>query len=208
MNLEQIFENNQEWLQEKLKADKDYFKKLAEGQQPGLLYIGCSDSRVTAESLMGLEPGEMFVHRNVANVVTSTDVNMLSVVNYAVNHLKVRHVVICGHYGCGGVKAAMGSADLGIINPWVQNIRDVYRLHQAELDAISVEDKRYNRLIELNVQEQCVNLMKNPDVQRAHRSGQVLVHGWIFDIGTGKLIDLKVDIDKIMADIMPIYKIQ
>lgn len=206
MNLEQIFENNQEWVQEKLQIDKDYFKKLAEGQAPELLYIGCSDSRVTAESLMGLEPGEVFIHRNVANVVSGTDVNMLSVVNYAVVHLRVKHIVVCGHTGCGGVKAAMGKSDMGIINPWVENIRDVYRLHQAELDKLE-GDARYNRLIELNVREQCVNLMKNPDVQGAYRKGNIKIHGWMFELETGNLVDQHLDIDKIMADIMSIYEI-
>src|SRR5512133_2296015 len=166
MNIDQIFRNNQQWISEKLKIDSEYFKNLSLGQNPEVLYIGCSDSRVTAEELMGARPGEVFVHRNIANMVANSDLSAMSVINYAVSHLKVRHIVVCGHYYCGGVKAAMQSADLGILNPWLRNIRDVYRLHRAELDAIQNEDQRYNRLVELNVQEQCVNVIKTSDVQK------------------------------------------
>src|SRR5690606_16925458 len=129
-----------------------YFEKLAAGQKPTILYIGCSDSRVTAEEIIGLKPGEAFVHRNVANLVSNVDLNVMSVINYAVTHLEVQYIIICGHYECGGVKAAMQSADLGILNPWLRNIRDIYRLHKDELNAIEDIDKRYERLIELNVQ--------------------------------------------------------
>lgn len=205
MKLDKVFKNNEAWIKDKLSTDNNYFEELGKGQSPELLYIGCSDSRVTAEDLMGLGPGEVFVHRNIANMVISIDLNVMSVVNYAVDHLKVNHVVVCGHYACGGVKAAMQSADLGILNPWLRNIRDVYRIHRNELDAIADEDKRYDRLVELNVQEQCVNLIKTATVQKAARDRNLKVHGWVFDVHTGKLIDLKIDFEGILKNIMEIY---
>ena len=207
INFTEIFANNEKWVAEKLEKSPDYFTNLSKGQNPEVLYIGCSDSRVTAEDLMGAQPGEVFIHRNIANMVISIDLNVMSVLNYAVRHLKVKHVVVCGHYECGGVKAAMQSKDLGILNPWLRNIRDVYRLHKNELNAINEEKKKYNRLIELNVQEQCVNLIKTAAVQEAHKERGLLVHGWVFDIHTGKLIDLKIDFPKILAEIMEIYKL-
>jgi carbonic anhydrase len=206
--IEKIFANNKEWVAEKLAVNPLYFENLSKGQSPEFLYIGCSDSRVTAEDLMGVKPGEVFIHRNIANMVISIDLNVMSVLNYAVVHLKVNHIVVCGHYACGGVKAAMQSADLGILNPWLRNIRDVYRLHKEELNAITEEEKRYDRLIELNVQEQCVNLIKTAAVQQAYRERGLMVHGWVFDIHTGKLIDLKIDFPKILSDIMEIYKLE
>lgn len=205
MDIQQIFKNNQEWVSQKLKLEPDYFKKLSEGQSPEILYIGCSDSRVTAEELMGAQPGEVFVHRNIANMVVNTDLSAMSVINYAVSVLKVKHVVVCGHYYCGGVKAAMESTDLGILNPWLRNIRDVYRLHHDELNVIENEEERYKRLVELNVQEQCVNVLKTSDVQLAYRKSGITVHGWVFDIHSGKLIDLHIDFDKIMEGIREIY---
>jgi carbonic anhydrase len=205
--IEKIFANNKEWVAEKLSANPNYFENLGKGQSPEFLYIGCSDSRVTAEDLMGVQPGEVFIHRNIANMVISIDLNVMSVLNYAVRHLKVNHIIVCGHYACGGVKAAMQSADLGILNPWLRNIRDVYRLHKEELNAITDEEKKYDRLIELNVQEQCVNLIKTAAVQQAHKERGLLVHGWVFDIHTGKLIDLKIDFTKILSEIMEIYKL-
>jgi len=208
MKIADVFENNKLWIQEKLSVDKDYFTNLSKGQEPEFLYIGCSDSRVTAEDIMGVKPGEVFVHRNIANLVNNVDLNVMSVINYAVRHLKVKHVVVCGHYYCGGVKAAMQSSDLGILNPWLRNIRDVYRLHKDELNAISDEGARYNRLIELNVQEQCVNLIKTAAIQQAHKERGLLVHGWVFDVHSGKLIDLKIDFPKILANIMEIYKLE
>ena len=167
MNIKQIFKNNQKWIQEKLKIDPNYFKKLSRGQNPDILYIGCSDSRVTAEEIMGVQPGDVFVHRNIANMVSNTDLSAMSVINFAVSNLKVKHIVVCGHYYCGGVKAAMQSEDLGILNPWLRNIRDVYRLHKNELNSINSYEEKYKRLVELNVQEQCVNVIKTPEVQRA-----------------------------------------
>lgn len=208
MKIENVFENNKKWIEEKLSINKNYFEELSKGQAPEILYIGCSDSRVTAEDIMGVQPGEVFVHRNIANLVNNVDLNVMSVINYAVRHLKVNHVVICGHYYCGGVKAAMQSADMGILNPWLRNIRDVYRLHKNELNAIPDENQRYNRLIELNVQEQCINLIKTAAIQQAHKERGLLVHGWVFDVHSGKLIDLKIDFPKILSSIMEIYKLE
>jgi carbonic anhydrase len=207
MKLENVFKNNEKWIAEKLSIDPDYFTKLSQGQSPEFLYIGCSDSRVTAEDLMGVQPGEVFIHRNIANLVNNVDLNVMSVLNYAVRHLKVKHIVVCGHYNCGGVKAAMQPADMGILNPWLRNIRDVYRLHKEELNAIKDEEKRYERLVELNVQEQCVNLIKTAAVQQAYKERNLLVHGWVFDIHTGKLIDLNIDFPAILNNIMEIYKL-
>ena len=207
MNIAQIFRNNENWIAEKLKVDAEYFRNLSKGQNPEVLYIGCSDSRVTAEELMGAKPGEVFVHRNIANMVPNSDLSVMSVITYAVSHLKVNHIVVCGHYYCTGVKAAMQSADLGILNPWLRNIRDVYRLHKEELDSITDTEEKYKRLVELNVQEQCVNILKTSDVQKAYKERHITVHGWVFDIHSGKLIDLKIDFDKILEGIMEIYRI-
>jgi len=207
MDIKQVFTNNKGWIDKRLELDKDYFTKLSEGQAPEILYIGCSDSRVTAEDLMGIQPGEAFVHRNIANMVPNTDLNVMSVINYAVAHLKVNHVVVCGHYNCGGVKAAMEQADLGILNPWLRNIRDVYRIHSAELATIENDNDRYNRLVELNVQEQCINVIKTAEVQKAIKQRGLTVHGWIFDIHSGTLVDLKIDFEKINAEIAEIYRI-
>lgn len=207
MDLKKVFDNNEQWIQGKLKTDNNYFSDLSQGQNPEVLYIGCSDSRVTAEELMGAKPGEVFVHRNIANMVISIDLNVMSVLNYAVDHLKVNHIVVCGHYFCGGVKAAMQAQDLGILNPWLRNIRDVYRIHKDELNAIEQENERYNRLVELNVQEQCINLIKTAAVQRAYKERNLSVHGWVFDIHSGKLIDLKIDFEKELMGIMEIYNL-
>lgn len=206
-SLKKVFENNEQWIKDKLAANPDFFKDLGKGQNPDILYIGCSDSRVTTEELMGLGPGEVFVHRNIANMVISIDLNVMSVVNYAVDHLKVKNIVVCGHYSCGGVKAAMQSADLGILNPWLRNIRDVYRQHRNQLNAIEDEEKKYDRLVELNVQEQCINLIKTAAVQRAYRERNLIVHGWVFDVHTGKLKDLKIDFKGILNNIMEIYRL-
>jgi len=207
MDVARIFENNRKWVEEKLKEDTRYFVSLAEGQNPEFLYIGCSDSRVTAEELMGVRPGQAFVYRNIANMVSNNDLSAQSVVSYAVTHLKVNHIVVCGHYYCTGIKAAMQSADLGILNPWLRNVRDVYRLHKTELNSISDEEERYKRLVELNVQEQCINVIKTADVQKAFKERNLRIHGWVFDIGTGKLINLQIETDKIMNEITEIYRI-
>ncbi len=208
MDLDKIFNHNEKWVQEKLKLNPNYFNDLSKTHNPELLFIGCSDSRVPTEDLVGLESGKVFVHRNIANMVISVDLNIMSVVNYAIDHLKVDHIVVCGHYGCGGVKAAMEPKDLGILNPWLRNIRDVYRIHKDELDAIKNEEKKYERLVELNVEEQCINLVKTAAVQKANRSRNLMVHGWVFDIHTGKLKDLKIDFDSILKNIMEIYHLE
>lgn len=205
---EQLFENNRKWVEEKKAGDASFFDKLARDQQPDYLYIGCSDSRVPANEIMGLEPGEVFVHRNVANLVNATDLNVMSVINYAVVHLKVKHIIVCGHYNCGGVRAAMIPKDMGILNPWLRNIRDVYRLHKDELNAINNEDKRYERLVELNVQEQCINVTKLASVQQSYVKNKFpVVHGWVFDLHTGILKDLNLDFDEILRGIQEIYNL-
>lgn len=208
MNIEQVFKNNEKWIEAKLALDENFFKNLSKGQQPELLYIGCSDSRVTAEEIMGIQPGEAFIHRNIANLVNNVDLNVMSVLNFAVRILKVNHIVVCGHYNCGGVKAAMQPKDMGILNPWLRNIRDVYRLHKEELNGIHEEEVRYNRLVELNVQEQCVNLIKTAAVQQAVKERGLTVHGWVFDVHTGRLIDLQIDFKGILSNIMEIYSIE
>jgi carbonic anhydrase len=208
MKINQIFENNKNWVNEKLNLSPDYFKNLSADHNPDILYIGCSDSRVASEELMGAEPGDVFVMRNIANMVSSLDVSAMSIIKYAVTVLNVKHVIVCGHYECGGVKAAMQSTDLGILNPWLRNIRDVYRMHSDELNAIDSEEDKYKRLIELNVQEQCINVLKTSDVQLAIRKRKLTVHGWVFNIHSGKLIDLKIDFTEILKEIRKIYHLE
>lgn len=208
MDIKHIFNQNREWITKKLEQDPNYFKKLSRQQNPEILYIGCSDSRVSAEELMGVEPGEVFVHRNIGNMISNTDLSAMSVINYAVTHLQVKHIVVCGHYDCGGVKAAMQSEDMGILNPWLRNIRDVYRLHKQELTAIKNEQERYDRLVEINVQEQCINIIKTAEVQKSCRNEHLTIHGWVFDLKTGILKDLKIDFDNILKGIMEIYHIK
>ena len=177
---------NKAWAAEKLDLDEEYFHNLAADQKPDFLWIGCSDSRVPANELTGTHPGEMFVHRNVANLVVHTDMNMLSVLQYAVEVLKVKQILVVGHYQCGGVKASMGNKDLGLINKWLRNIKDVYDKHALELDAITDEKKRFDRLVELNVVEQVKNLSKTTIIQKAwHRGEQVHLHGWVFGLSDG-----------------------
>lgn len=208
ISYEQIFQNNREWVASKTATEKDFFAKLAQDQDPDYLYIGCSDSRVTAEELMGCKPGEVFIHRNIANIVASIDLNVMSVIQYAVRYLRVKRIVVCGHYGCGGVKAAMQSKDFGLLNPWLRNIRDVYRLHKEELNAIADEQARYDRLVELNVQEQCVNVLKTAVVQQSYvATDYPTVHGWVFDMRTGTLKDLEIDFPKILHEIQEIYNL-
>jgi carbonic anhydrase len=201
-----IFENNEAWVAEKVAKDKNYFKNLSQGQSPEILYIGCSDSRVTAEEMTGTQPGQMFVHRNVANLVPNNDNNSASVIEYAIAYLNVKYVVVCGHYFCGGIKAAMQSQDLGILNPWLRNIRDVYRLHKEELNSITDETKRYNRLVEINVQEQCINIIKMAVTQKSFLTkGYPSIHGLVFDVHSGKLIDLNIDFQEELKHIQGIY---
>jgi carbonic anhydrase len=206
VSYEQIFENNKKWVAEMIARDADFFEKLARDQTPDYLYIGCSDSRVPANEIMGLEPGDVFVHRNVANLVNNTDLNVLSVINFAVKHLNVKHIIVCGHYDCGGVKAAMEPKDLGLLNPWLRTIRDVYRMHAAELDAIADQRLRYNRLVELNVREQATNVIKTANVQKSYqKKGYPVVHGWVFDLHSGILIDLNINFKEILREIQKIY---
>ena len=203
---EQLFENNREWVRNKTANDPDFFTRLAAQQTPEYLYIGCSDSRVPANEIVGLQSGELFVHRNIANVVANTDLNIMAVINYAVEHLKVKHIIVCGHYNCGGVKAAMMPQDLGLLNPWLRNIRDVYRLHKEELNAITDEHARYNRLVELNVVEQCTNVIKTAAVQKSYvANGFPVVLGWVVDIATGLLKDLDIGFERILHEIQEIY---
>ena len=190
-----LIENNKKWVESKLDLDPEFFQKLANGQSPPLLWIGCADSRVPANEIIGAEPGEVFVHRNIANMVVHTDMNMLSVLDYAVNVLKVKHVIVCGHYGCGGVKAAMGQQSVGLIDNWIRHIKDVYRLHKSELDAISNEDERFDTFVELNVKEQVFDLAKTSIIQNAWKNDQELhVHGWVYGVGSGIIKDLGVNV--------------
>jgi carbonic anhydrase len=201
---------NKAWAAEQVNKDPDFFKRLADLQAPEILWIGCSDSRVPANQITGTEPGEIFVHRNVANLVINTDVNVLSVLDFAVNHLKIKHVIVCGHYGCGGIKAATTKTDFKpVLNMWLRNIKDVYRLHRDELDAIKEEEKRVDRLVELNVREQVYNLAKTSIIQRAWKEEKRPdLHGWVyglkdgiikpvFDMKTGTAIDSIYEFDKL-----------
>jgi carbonic anhydrase len=190
-----LIENNREWVAKKTAQDPDFFNRLSKGQQPPLLWIGCADSRVPANEIIGADPGEVFVHRNIANMVVHTDMNMLSVLDYAVNVLKVKHVIVCGHYGCGGVAAAMTNKHIGLIDNWIRHIKDVYRFHSEELNAIEDEGTRLNRFIELNVFEQVLDLAKTSIIQTAWERGQeVHLHGWVYDIKDGLVKDLEVTI--------------
>lgn len=182
---------NKAWVADKLDVRPDYFERMADDQSPEFLWIGCSDSRVPAEDVTGTEPGELFVHRNIANQVIHTDFNMLSVLQYAVDVLKVKHIIVCGHYGCGGVKNALTHKHLGLINKWLRNIKDVYRIHQRELDSIADQTARFRRLVELNVQEQVWKVVETSFVQRAwQKENRPFVHGWVYDLHTGYLKDL------------------
>ena len=197
--------NNRIWAQEKLEEDAEYFMDLAKEQRPEYLWIGCADSRVPANEVIGAAPGELFVHRNIANMVVHTDVNMLSVLQYAVEELKVKHVIVCGHYGCGGVKAALSQHHLGILNKWLRNIKDVYRLHHDEIILAGDEDAQLRRLVELNVQEQVMNLSKTSIIQRAWKYEQRPVnHGWVYGLEDGILKEIfKMDHN---AEIEDIYR--
>lgn len=208
MHIAQLFENNRAWQAGIVNDDPQFFAKLSAQQRPEYLWIGCSDSRVPANQIMGLDPGEVFVHRNIANCVPNTDINSHSVIQYAVEALKVKHIIVCGHYGCGGVKAAMQPKDLGLMNGWLREIRDVYRIHKSELTNVSEEEARFRRLVELNVQEQCIHVIKTACVQKAYaENGYPIVHGWVFDLHNGHLKDLDIPFEKILADIREIYRL-
>lgn len=188
-----LLENNRKWVEAKLAQDKDFFNRLAEGQAPPVLWIGCADSRVPANEIIGAQPGEVFVHRNIANMVVHSDMNMLSVLDYAVNVLKVKHVIVCGHYGCGGVKAAMGNQHIGLIDNWIRHIKDVYRYHAEELNSIADEKERFDRFVEINVYEQVYDLAKTSIIQGAWNNGQeLMVHGWVYGVHNGIVKDLNV----------------
>jgi carbonic anhydrase len=184
---EKLLLENKAWANEKVQDDPEYFSRLAEIQTPEFLWIGCSDSRVPANEITNTQPGEIFVHRNIANMVVHTDVNLLSVLDYAVTHLKVKHVIVCGHYGCGGVKAAMSNHDYKqVLNMWLRNIKDVYRMHRDELNTFSDEQKKFDRLVELNVQEQVIHLAKTSIIQRAWKNNQrPHLHGWVYGLKDG-----------------------
>jgi carbonic anhydrase len=190
---QQLLENNKEWVKKKIKNDPHYFEELSKGQKPPVLWIGCADSRVPANQITGTLPGEIFVHRNIANMVVHTDMNMLSVLDYAVNHLKVKHIVVCGHYGCGGVEAAMQNKSLGLINKWIRNIKEVYKENITELNKLDSEKKRFDRLVELNVKAQVYDLAKTSIVQQSWKNETGLeIHGWVYGLNDGIIKDLKV----------------
>jgi carbonic anhydrase len=196
---------NKLWASEKLELDRTYFDRLSSGQTPEFLWIGCADSRVPADQVTGTQPGEIFVHRNVANMVVNTDMNMLSVLQYAVEVLKVKHILVVGHYGCGGVKAAMTNKDYGLINKWLRNIKDVYEKRREEIEAIEDDEQRFDKLVELNVEEQVKNLAKTTIIQKAwHQRQGPHLHGWVFNLHTG-LINAVSEISP-GAYIDPIYR--
>jgi carbonic anhydrase len=189
-----IIENNKKWVENKLELDPHYFEKLSKGQKPPLLWIGCADSRVPANEIIGAQPGEVFVHRNIANMVIHTDMNMLSVLDYAVNVLKVKHVIVCGHYGCGGIEAAMTNKSIGLIDNWIRHIKNIYRVHKKELDNIADVNERTNRFVELNVIEQVYDLAKTSIVQNAWGTKQeLMIHGWVYGVDNGIVKDLGVN---------------
>ncbi|CCB69153.1 carbonic anhydrase [Flavobacterium branchiophilum] len=203
-----ILDKNKEWVENSLKADPNYFEDLAKGQNPQLLWIGCSDSRVPANEIIGAKPGDVFVHRNIANMVIHSDMNMLSVLDYAVNVLKVKHVLVCGHYGCGGIKAALGNGSIGIIDNWIRHIKDVYRLHRQYLDSIVNEEERFNKFVEINIKEQVFDLAKTSIVQAAWRKGQDLtLHGWVYGLNSGFVTDLQVNLSS-EKDLDKVYQLQ
>jgi carbonic anhydrase len=204
-SFERLLLENKAWAEERVLLDPEYFKRLEKIQEPEFLWIGCSDSRVPANEITGTEPGEIFVHRNIANMVVHTDLNMLSVLQFAVQVLKVKHVIVCGHYGCGGVKAAISHQNLGLINKWLRNIKDVYYFHKEELQALPEGDARVDRLTELNVQEQVMNLAKTSIIQMAWREHKrPTLHGWVYRLSDGILHNLvKMDPE---TPIDPVYE--
>jgi carbonic anhydrase len=194
-NISVLLENNRKWSDRMLQKDPGFFNDRAKGQQPPILWIGCADSRVPANEVTDTLPGEIFVHRNIANMVVHSDMNMLSVLDYGVNVLEVKHVIVCGHYGCGGVKAAMGNQQFGLIDNWLRHIKDVYRLHREELDSIENESERFDRFVELNVMEQVYDVCKTSIIQNAWQKRQgPEVHGWVYDLHSGLIKDLWVTV--------------
>ncbi len=193
MNPDRIFEKNEHWIKRKLGTDPGYLDRLSRQQRPGICYIGCTDSRVTPEAFMGAGPGEIFVHRNVGNLVSPLDPNTRSAVIYGVEHLKIGHIVVCGHYDCGAVKAVMQSENLGTLEPWLQNLRKVYRHHETELESIPDSTDRGDRLVELSVLAQCRNILAFPEVQKSIDEEGTRVYGWVFDLRSGRIKDLNVN---------------
>jgi carbonic anhydrase len=203
-----LFENNKAWVESRIRHDPAYFRRMADAQDPHYLWIGCSDSRVPANEIVGLEPGELFVHRNVANLCPHTDFNCLSVLEYAIDLLKIQHVIVCGHYGCSGVKAAMEDHQFGLVDNWLRNIRDIYARSQEELDAIRDPKKRYDHLVELNVRQQVLNVCHTTIVQKAWGRGAPLwVHGWVYDLETGMLKDLNCCVSSI-DQVADVYRVR
>lgn len=194
-----IIKKNEIWAANIEKMDKGYFKNLAKGQSPPIFYIGCADSRVVVEQMMGVGPGEVFVHRNVANLVQLVDNNVTSATEYAVKHLKVKHVVVCGHYGCGGIQAALSHKDFGGLNPWLKEIKDIYRAHKGELKNLS-SDEQYKKMVEINVWEQCLNLYKISYVQEACSRGDLQIHGWVYDLETGRIVRLPINVQELKTE--------
>lgn len=204
---ESLLQGNKDWVAATLAEDPSFFERLSAGQKPPILWIGCSDSRVPANQITNTNPGDIFVHRNIANIVVHTDMNMLSVLDYAVNVLEVEHVIVCGHYGCGGVQAALGNKQFGIIDNWLRNIKDTYRLHNQELEEISEGKDRFDRLVELNVIEGVFNLTKTSIVQNRWANGKSLgIHGWVYSLETGLIKDLEVT-TKSNSHISSVFKI-
>ena len=200
---------NRKWVKNKTKEDGDFFKNISKEQNPDFFYIGCSDSRVPASEITGLEIGDLFVHRNIANVVSNNDMNIMSSIQYAVEQLKVKHIIVCGHYGCGGVHAALEQKSFGLLDGWLKNVRDVYREYFSELDQIKDYDKKYRRLIELNVYEQAENVIKTSYVQKSYiKNGFPTVHAWVYDMKNGKLIDLNIDFEKTLEEVQKVYKLE
>jgi carbonic anhydrase len=203
-----IFHDNLKWVADKNNADKDFFSRHYEQQTPDYLYIGCSDSRVPANEITGLAMGDLFVHRNIGNVVANNDMNMMSVLQYSVEVLDVKHIVVCGHYGCGALKAAMLPHSFGVLDNWLRNIRDVYRFHKLELDGIDDVDLRMDRLSEVNVKEQCLNVIKTAAIQESYlRKGYPLVHGWMYDMRNGILKDMNIDFESLLCKVQEIYNL-
>ena len=200
-----LLEGNKNWVEEQLKKDKNYFKNLAKGQTPQFLFIGCSDSRVPPNEITQSDPGQMFIHQNIANLVINTDINFASVLHYAVEVLHVKDIIVCGHYECGGIKTAMSNLDIDIINKWLRTIKEVYQNHIEELEAIKDIKQRENRLVELNVIDQVINLAKTSVVQKAWKKRELKIHGWVIDLHTGYFKDLNVMVDEI-KDLPEIFR--
>lgn len=203
---EKLLLQNKAWSEEKTELDKDYFNRIAHQQRPKFLWIGCSDSRVPANEITGTDPGEVFVHRNIANMVVHTDLNLLSVLQYAVDVLKVEHIIVCGHYGCGGIEAAISKKDFGLINKWLRNIKEVYKMYQKEVDAIENHTDKVNKLVEFNVIEQCQDLIKTSIIQKAWKSRKAPeIHGWVYGLNNGLVTEL-VNIEPNLDNVHPIFR--